>query len=894
MKSEVSFLRASFTALVTLSWVTSALAQTLTTPPNQSPPPGSNFSSVNSNVVTANAGGTITLTGGTVTLGASSGGQLAGLLATGDQATINATNVNIANNNLQGSSITFGVNAISTPTGAATVTLDGGTIVTSALTGGRAYGINSAVGGTVNATGVTIETLGKSSHGVVGAGGTIHLINGSVITSGQSAIGLQANGNAGPVVITADGTKVMTSGLFAFGMTVDGANPSMISLKNVALSTAGVGAAGLAILGSPPLNTTSQITLDNTIVNNSQADGIDWVAQSNADVTLKNRTTINPGNGTLLDVFRPAPSSPVGTLNLNADGNVILNGNILANVLVNEKAILNVNLSNNSVLTGAIQDATNVSIESGSTWNITDTSTVTGNVSLNQGMLAFQSGVKFASTGEASVLNIGGNYTMHSTLSLGIGGINGEQYDHVQVGGNASVNGTLDVSSLGGFHPSNGDAFLILRSNGTRTGNFSLLDDSAFNNNPNLQPQLRPVAVEVVAPNGIVLTYLTGVTPGPSPPKPKPPIIDVIPMPIPPVGPEDRVPLSFLLAALSPTAEQLSSMFEISFSGANMERFNLTDRMLQIRQGSTGYVSPLPTPAPPVGKETVFQKEGKAPAPVFQPVPTNRWGVWVNGWGDWVSVDDDNGIKGYDFTTGGVSVGVDYRITDCLAIGGFGSYSHTWTDLQPGNIDVDTGLGGLYATYWRGGFYVNGGIYGGGNSYDSHRQVLGGGFANGSTDGYLFSTFVDTGYNFAFGNLSFGPVFAAQYTNVHIDGFTESASLLPLNIHEDSEESWKTDLGIQAYYTWHVGHISVIPSLWAAWEHEYKTSKLPVTFSSVNFPGTSATVFGPDLGHDSAIINAGVGVQWTPRISTYVGYRGELGRTNYESNAVTGTISFSF
>jgi outer membrane autotransporter protein len=129
---------------------------------------------------------------------------------------------------------------------------------------------------------------------------------------------------------------------------------------------------------------------------------------------------------------------------------------------------------------------------------------------------------------------------------------------------------------------------------------------------------------------------------------------------------------------------------------------------------------------------------------------------------------------------------------------------------------------------------------------------------------------------------------------VNVDGFTESAPLLPPNIHEDSEESWKTDLGIQAFYAWHVGHITIIPSLWAAWEHEYKTSRLPVTFNAAAFPGVTATTFGPDLGHDSAIINAGFGVQRTPRISTYVGYRGELGRTNSESNAVTGTLSFSF
>ena len=118
-------------------------------------------------------------------------------------------------------------------------------------------------------------------------------------------------------------------------------------------------------------------------------------------------------------------------------------------------------------------------------------------------------------------------------------------------------------------------------------------------------------------------------------------------------------------------------MFEIPFSGANTQRFNLNDRMAQIQRGSTGFVSPIsPAPPPaPTGKE-IGKKEV---APVFAPSPQNRWGVWANGWGDWVSVDDDNSKKGYDFTNGGGSVGIDYRITDCLAVGIFGTYACTWT-----------------------------------------------------------------------------------------------------------------------------------------------------------------------------------------------------------------------
>jgi outer membrane autotransporter protein len=48
-----------------------------------------------------------------------------------------------------------------------------------------------------------------------------------------------------------------------------------------------------------------------------------------------------------------------------------------------------------------------------------------------------------------------------------------------------------------------------------------------------------------------------------------------------------------------------------------------------------------------------------------------------------VNVDADGNANGYDFTTGGVNLGVDYRLTDQLAIGVLDEYAHTWTTLDP-------------------------------------------------------------------------------------------------------------------------------------------------------------------------------------------------------------------
>ena len=46
--------------------------------------------------------------------------------------------------------------------------------------------------------------------------------------------------------------------------------------------------------------------------------------------------------------------------------------------------------------------------------------------------------------------------------------------------------------------------------------------------------------------------------------------------------------------------------------------------------------------------------------------------------------------------------------------------------------------------------------------------------------------------------------------------------------------------------------------------------------------------------NDSAVVSAGISAQWTPAISTYINYDGQLGRENYDSNAVTGGVRISF
>jgi outer membrane autotransporter protein len=486
--------------------------------------------------------------------------------------------------------------------------------------------------------------------------------------------------------------------------------------------------------------------------------------------------------------------------------------------------------------------------------------------------------------GTPGTLTENGNYQQGSNgkLDIGVGGNQSSRSDELLINGTANLNGTLELTPLNNFHPTSGTTFEILHAANGVNGNFSQVADTL--NTSGL------TRVEILTPNGVVISYLAlGVAP----------LILTTSTPVPATLTNAN---AILVPALNPNLQQLSTPFEVWFSLANTQRFNIQNRFDDIIAGSTGFVSNVSYPKPPpTGKEIVEGKgavEGKGKEvvpPVLQPSPENRWGVWVTGYGDFTDVDDDGPRRGYNYTTGGVTVGIDYRPIDHVVIGLMGGYAHTWTDLKPsGSVGVDTGWGGMYGGYFNHGFYILAAAFGGQSSFDTDRPALLGGHAKGNSDGQVWSTFVSGGYDFQFGHLTIGPVASLQYSNEHLNGFSETGSIAPVAVSSDSEETWRTDVGFRAWHKFQVGGIGIRPFVRAAWEHDFNEGALPVSARLVDIPGAPVTIFGPRLGHDSAIVNAGVSVDWTKTISAYVSYDGQLGRDRYDSNGVSGGFRIAF
>jgi T5SS/PEP-CTERM-associated repeat protein len=145
--------------------------------------------------------------------------------------------------------------------------------------------------------------------------------------------------------------------------------------------------------------------------------------------------------------------------------------------------------------------------------------------------------------GTPGTLTVNGNYQEGSSgvLDVALGGPQPFQADQLKVDGSAKLNGTLDITSLNGFHPSIGDSYELL-SSASEIGVFSSISDSADTTGLS--------RLDIYGPNGLIVTYL-------------PHGFGVLDLHTSTPLPSSLTAVSlnaFLIQLLDPTAEQLSSL----------------------------------------------------------------------------------------------------------------------------------------------------------------------------------------------------------------------------------------------------------------------------------------------------------------------------------------------
>jgi autotransporter-associated beta strand protein len=503
-----------------------------------------------------------------------------------------------------------------------------------------------------------------------------------------------------------------------------------------------------------------------------------------------------------------------------------------------------------------------------------------------------------------ATLTVGNNFTQNAggTLRIGVAGTAPGQHDLLAVGGHASVAGTLQLLSLGGFTLQPGDQITFLTAKNGVSGTFNNTQNGLVTTGTIVQVKVTSLAnsIELDATQGNFAD-----TPGVATNANENAVAKALDS----AQGDPRMAAIFAFLNSQPLANlphdleliaptQISSINATAVSVAKVQIANVVMRLAAVHAGSTGFSSAgLSLNGGTVSFEGLAGpsgSEGKSGPAVFAPTPDNRWGVFLTGLGEFTNIYSTPEASGYDVDTGGFTFGVDYRVTPNFVIGLTGGYAHTNINLDAGgNIDANGGKFGAYATLFGNGFYLDSAVTGGPSGYQTRRTALLG-TASGNTSGADFNAMVAAGYDWQTGNLSIGPTASFQYSYVGLNSFSETGSLAPIAFPNQNTQSELSAFGAKATYTWKIGQVTVLPQISAAWQHEYGATAYSVIASFANGAGNSFSVTGPQIGRDSLLVGVGATVILSERIATYLYYDGEFARTNYLSNNVSGGVRISF
>ena len=862
--------------------------------------------------ITNNGGGDVGLGGSTTFQGSSDAGnaritngggeQFRGGGSTTFQTSSNAANATITNDggidaSGRGGSTTF---QNSSTADNATITNDGGD-------GMDVEGGHTTFQNTSKADNATLIANGGSNGG---SGGAIFFEDDS--TGGTARVEVFGNGN---LDISGHSTPGVTVGsIEGNGNVVLGANNLTVGSRNLpSTDFSGVisGLGGLTKVGSgtQTLSSENSYTGLTIVTAGTLAEGVSN-AISTGDLTINGATAIfdlganHSDSIGIVTLDGGGSITGTGTSTLTSTGSFEMKSGTVSAILDGSVA-LNKTTTGTVTLTGANTYTGATTVNAGSL--IVDGSISSAQTSVNAGGLLGGNGIiggdltngGIVSPGHSpGTLTVNRNYTQTANGTLLIEIAPGK-FDLLAVGGHASLAGTLQLIRLGNFQLQVGDKITFLTAQGGVSGTFSTIQNP-FISNTLVKAEIIyfPNAVQLegtqgsfpdVACNPNTLAVAKALDSAVGDPRASGLIEFLDTQPLPELCPE--------LELISP--EELASMFNIGVSLANIQSVNLERRMEDIRAGSSGFSArgfSIDSRVPDFsqGLAGPTGPEGKSGPSVMQPTPQNRWGVFVTGLGEFTDVDSTSVARGYNFSTGGLTFGVDYRVSPNFAIGLTGGYANTNANLvNNGSLDVNGGTIGAYATGFGGGFYVDAAAFGVFNGYDSHRTALLG-TASGDTDGQDFNALVVGGYDWKSGGLTIGPLASFQYTYVQFDSFTEHGSLVPLTFNDQNAQSSRTALGAKASYDWHVGHVVVKPELRASWQHEFGDRDYSIVSRFANGAGNSFNVNGPAIGRDSLLIGAGAAVLLNDRASVYAYYDGELARTNYSSNNVSAGFRVTF
>lgn len=272
-------------------------------------------------------------------------------------------------------------------------------------------------------------------------------------------------------------------------------------------------------------------------------------------------------------------------------------------------------------------------------------------------------------------------------------------------------------------------------------------------------------------------------------------------------------------------------------------------------------------------------------------------GLWATGTVDYGAIDRQGGSN--QFSSQGITLGIDYQLADSLIIGGALGYGFNKTDIDDFGSETKSHqtTGSIYGSYQvLPNWYVDGVVGYGNTSFDNRRwSVADNLLLSGNRDGHV--TFGSLGLSTIIQaqRVSLQPYLKADIASIKLNSYAEAGSTNAL-AYDDSKMTSKTVLtGLNAFYDIKLEYATLTPSVKAQYTHNFDgdmnqnmyISNLGASSQNYNL---SANIAPKDFG------SLGLGLRYKAQKNIIVdlAYTASSGSNSYHANNFRFDVNLGF
>jgi outer membrane autotransporter protein len=283
-------------------------------------------------------------------------------------------------------------------------------------------------------------------------------------------------------------------------------------------------------------------------------------------------------------------------------------------------------------------------------------------------------------------------------------------------------------------------------------------------------------------------------------------------------------------------------------------------------------------------------------ARALEPNDASGLSLWGNAYGSWGESGATGGFAKVDRMTKGVVAGIDTGLGGAGRIGLVGSYGRSDYDIdrRASSADVESYAAGIYAGSSLGGFSVAAGGTYSWHRIETDRGVAFAGFTDALSaryDGNTVQGFGDLGYAVPLGTGRVGPFVSAAYVRVHTDAVSERGGAAALRIAaQDSEVTFST-VGLRAQIGAPAGADGLRAHGVIGWRHAFG-DRIPAIESGFA-AGSRFVTLGMPISKESAVLDLGLEMNLASAVAIGASYSGQIGGDSSD-NGVKAHFRVSF